>query len=69
MLPGLGARLAHLAQRSVRVALIIVGDPAQMRLAQDDNIVNTLATDRPDQSFGEAGPVSNDKFPRTHKAP
>jgi hypothetical protein len=43
--------------------------PKDRCLAQDDNIVNTLATDRPNQSFGEAGPVSNDKFPRTHKAP
>ena len=47
----------------------VLHNPAQVRLAQDDNIVNTLATDRPNQSFGEAGPVSNDKFPRTHKAP
>jgi hypothetical protein len=47
------------AQRSVRSGLIIVGgvfaqDPAQVRFAQDDNMVDTLVTDRSDQSFGEA---------------
>jgi hypothetical protein len=46
-------------QRSVRSGLIIVGgvltqDPAQVRLAQDDNMVDALPTDRSDQSFGKA---------------
>jgi hypothetical protein len=29
-------------------------DAAQMRLAQDDKVVHTLASDRSDQSFGKA---------------
>ena len=46
-------------QRSVRSRLIIVRgvfaqDPAQVRLAQEDNMVDALATDRSGQSFGEA---------------
>jgi hypothetical protein len=46
-------------QRSVRsnaVVIISVGfqNSAQMRLAQDNNVVQTLAPDRSDQPFGEA---------------
>jgi hypothetical protein len=45
-------------QGPVRSGHIIVGgvfaqDPAQVRLAQDNKIVDALATDRSDQSFGE----------------
>src|SRR5450759_4586526 len=41
--------------RSDVVVIACIGsqDPAQMRLAQDDEMIHTLATDRPDQSFGE----------------
>ena len=45
-------------QGPVRSGRIIVGgvfaeDPAQVRLAQDDIMVDALATDRSDQPFGE----------------
>src|SRR6202041_4200820 len=39
-------------------AIVIVGvgfqDPAQMHLAQDDDVVHTLTPDRSDQPFGKA---------------
>src|SRR5665647_652565 len=42
--------------RSDVIVIASIGsqDPAQMRLAQDDEMIHTLATDRPDQSFSEA---------------
>jgi len=48
-----------LVQRSVRsdaVVIISIGfqNSAQMRLAQDNDVVQTLAPDRSDQPFGEA---------------
>src|ERR1700756_3260305 len=39
----------------VVIASIGSQDSAQMRLAQDDEMVNTLAPDRSDQPFGKAG--------------
>src|SRR5450759_4369846 len=36
------------------IASIGTQNPAQMRLAQDDEMIHTLATDRPDQPFSEA---------------
>src|ERR1035437_6649891 len=36
------------------IASIDTQNPAQMRLAQDDEMIHTLATDRPDQPFSEA---------------
>src|SRR5512132_4088247 len=36
------------------IASIRLQDAAQMRLAQDDKVVHTLASDRSDQSFGKA---------------
>src|ERR1700726_47083 len=38
----------------VVIASIGSQDSAQMRLAQDDEMVNTLASDRSDQPFGKA---------------
>src|SRR3979411_3549014 len=38
----------------VAIASIGSQDSAQMRLAQEDERVNTLAPDRPDQPFGKA---------------
>src|SRR5262245_3689809 len=38
----------------VVIAGISLQDPAQMRLAQDDDMVDALAPDRSDQSFGKA---------------
>ena len=39
-------------------AVVVMGirfqNPTQMRLAQDDEMVNTLAPDRSDQPFGKA---------------
>ncbi len=48
-----------LVERPVRPQLIIVRgilrqDPTQMRLAQDDHMVDALAPDRSDQAFGKA---------------
>src|SRR5258708_12766373 len=42
--------------RSETVVIVSVGcqDPAQMRLATDDCVIETLATDRSDQPFGKA---------------
>src|SRR5664280_756107 len=42
--------------RSDVIVIASIGsqDPAQMRLAQDDEMIHTLATDRPDQPFSEA---------------
>jgi pyruvate,orthophosphate dikinase len=39
---------------SVRPGARASQDPAQVRLAQDDNMVDALPTDRSDQSFGKA---------------
>ena len=46
-------------QRPVRSDVIVIAsigsqDPAQMRLAQDDDMVHTLAPDRPDQQSHSA---------------
>ena len=38
----------------VIISGILRQDPSQVRFAQDDSMVDTLATDRSDQSFGEA---------------
>jgi hypothetical protein len=38
----------------VVIASIGSQDPAQMRLAQDDEVIDTLAPDRADQPFGKA---------------
>jgi hypothetical protein len=38
----------------VVIASIGTQNPAQMRVAQDDEMIHTLATDRPDQPFSEA---------------
>ena len=44
--------------RCVLILLVIAGislqDPAQVRLAQDDEMIQTLAPDRSDQPFGKA---------------
>jgi len=37
----------------VVIAGVSLQDPAQMRLAQDDDMVDALAPDRSDQSFGK----------------
>src|SRR2546429_7976759 len=48
-----------LVERPMSPQLVIVGgilrqNPAQMLFAQDNDVVDALASDRPDQSFGEA---------------
>jgi hypothetical protein len=47
------------AKRPMSSQLVVVGsilrqDPAQVRFAQDNHMVNALATNRSDQPFGEA---------------
>ena len=47
------------AKRPMSSQLVVVGstlrqDPAQLRFAQDNHMVNALATNRSDQPFGEA---------------
>src|SRR6267378_1965450 len=47
------------AKRPMSPQLVIISgilrqDPAEVRFAQDDNMVDTLATNRSDQSFREA---------------
>jgi hypothetical protein len=57
--------------RSETVVIVGVGfqDPTQMRLATDDCVIETLATDRSDQPFGkavlpgEAGAVGLSRMP------
>ena len=59
-LPSYGARQGRvLIQGQVRARLIIVAsvrfqNAAQMHLAQDNDVVQTLPADRSDQPFGEA---------------
>jgi len=36
------------------IASIVLQDPAQMCLAQDDEVIDTLAPERADQPFGKA---------------
>ena len=48
-----------LVKRPMSPQLVIISgisrqDSAEVRFAQDDNMVDTLASDRSDQSFGEA---------------
>jgi hypothetical protein len=42
-------------------------DPAQMRLAQDDKMVQALAPDRADQPFGKATNTSEYDFRKGHQ--
>jgi hypothetical protein len=50
----------------VIISGILRQDPSQVRFAQDDSMVDTLATDRSDQSFG--GPWSDFRLPRPQEA-
>jgi hypothetical protein len=43
------------------ISSIGLQDAAQMRLAQDDKVVHTLASDRSDQSFGSAAKTASTK--------
>jgi hypothetical protein len=52
-------RGASLSKGQVRTRLIIVAsvrvqNPAEMRLAQNDDVIQTLTPDRSDQPFGNA---------------
>src|ERR1700719_1729192 len=51
--------MARLVQRSVRSQIVVIPgiglqNPAEVRLAQGDYMVDAFASDRSDQSFGEA---------------
>src|SRR5664279_2587472 len=51
--PGTVIRCRHTSS-SRTIACIGLQDSAQMRLAQDDEMIDTLTPDRPDQPFGKA---------------
>jgi hypothetical protein len=61
------------AKRPMSSQLVVVGsilrqDPAQVRFAQDNHMVNALASDRTDQPFDEAILPRRDGVLDTHRA-